>query len=56
MNTFNTTNRYPLNVFLRNSYLLDMKLGDGNGDGIIDKVSLYGSKPGGPTARFLNRY
>lgn len=28
-------------------YLLDMKIGDVTGDGVLDKVSLYGNKPNG---------
>lgn len=31
-------------LFRENNYLLDVKLGDVTGDGILDKVSLYGKK------------
>lgn len=41
-----------LNSFCQNMYLLDMKLGDVNGDGILDKVFVYGNKPDGPTGIF----
>lgn len=43
-----------LNSFLKDKYLLDMKLGDVNGDEIVDKVSLYGNKPDGETGIFVD--
>lgn len=42
------------NSFRQNTYLLDMKIGDVTGDGIPDKVSLYGSKPEGVTGIFTD--
>lgn len=54
MNMFYPTHMHPLNTFFRNTYLLDMKLGDVNGDGTIDKVFLYGNKPDGPTGVFID--
>lgn len=35
-------------------YLLDMKLGDVTGDGVSDKVSLYGNKPDGSKGIFAD--
>lgn len=40
-------------VLDKNIYLLDMKIGDVTGDGIPDKVYLYGNKPDGPTGIFI---
>jgi hypothetical protein len=37
-----------------NRYLLDMKLGDVTGDGVADKVSLYGNKPEGAVGIFAD--
>ncbi|AGK99132.1 hypothetical protein [Clostridium pasteurianum] len=44
----------PLFNLYRNVYLLDVKLGDVNGDGKIDKVSLYGNKPDGAAGIFAD--
>lgn len=38
----------------KNIYLLDMKIGDVNGDGIPDRVSLYGNKPEGDKGIFAD--
>jgi hypothetical protein len=40
--------------FNKSTYLLDMKIGDVTGDGVPDKVSLYGSKPEGYTGIFTD--
>jgi hypothetical protein len=40
--------------FSEPTYLLDMKFGDVNGDGVPDQVSLYGNKPGGATGLFAD--
>lgn len=46
----NKSYRFPETHSLdKNTYLLDMKFGDVTGDGIPDKVSLYGNKPAGST-------
>lgn len=37
-----------------NAYLLDIKIGDVTGDGILDKVSLYGNKPDGANGIFTD--
>lgn len=42
------------NPLPENTYLLDMKIGDVTGDGVLDKVSLYGNKPDGPTGVFAD--
>lgn len=42
------------NSFNQNTYLLDMKVGDVTGDGIPDKVSLYGIKSEGSTGIFAD--
>ncbi|MFD3157197.1 VCBS repeat-containing protein [Haloimpatiens sp. FM7330] len=42
------------NSILKNKYLLDMKIGDVNGDSVKDKVFLYGNKPDGPTGIFID--
>ena len=39
---------YRPELYGRNQRVLDMKAGDVNGDGIIDKVFLYGNKPESP--------
>jgi hypothetical protein len=39
---------YRPEAYERNRRVLDMKAGDVNGDGIIDKVYLYGNVPEGP--------
>lgn len=50
-----SSRRYPhTNSFRQNTYLLDIKIGDVTGDGIPDKVSLYGSKPEGATGVFID--
>lgn len=50
-----SSNRYsetkPISL---NTYLLDMKIGDVTGDGVPDKVSLYGSKSGDSTEIFAD--
>jgi hypothetical protein len=43
-----------INTLINNRYLLDIKTGDVNGDGILDKVYLYGKKPDGPTGIFAD--
>ncbi|MFL0245469.1 VCBS repeat-containing protein [Candidatus Clostridium stratigraminis] len=43
-----------VNPFPPRLYLLDMKLGDVTGDGIPDKVSLFGSKPDGSKGIFAD--
>lgn len=45
--TFSNYNVIPKresNLFRENNYLLDVKIGDVTGDGILDKVSVYGKK------------
>lgn len=42
------------NSFRQHIYLLDMKVGDVTGDGIQDKISLYGRKPQGSTGIFVD--
>jgi hypothetical protein len=42
------------NTFRQDLFLLDMKVGDVTGDGIPDKVFLYGYKPQGTTGIFVN--
>jgi hypothetical protein len=42
------------NPFGQNKYLLDIKIGDVNGDGVPDKVSLYGNKPDGTAGIFAD--
>lgn len=42
------------NSICNNRYLLDIKIGDITGDGIRDKVSLYGNKPDGVTGIFAD--
>ena len=37
-----------------NTYLLDIKIGDVTGDGILDKISLYGNKPNGASEIFTD--
>lgn len=47
--------KYANTNFLRQkTYLLDVKIGDVNGDGILDKVFLYGNKPDGATGIFTD--
>lgn len=41
-------------AFHSQKYLLDVKIGDVTGDGVPDRVSLYGSKPGGPSGVFVD--
>lgn len=43
-----------VNPSLKDKYLLNIKYGDVNGDGVKDKVSLYGNKPDGPTSIFTD--
>lgn len=38
----------------QNIHLFEMKIGDVTGDGVPDKVSLYGSKPEGPAGIFVD--
>lgn len=53
----NRSYRFPQgNSFNKNTYLLDMKIGDVTGDGIPDKVSLYGIKPDGLTGIFVDKF
>lgn len=40
--------------FSRNIFILDVKQGDVNGDGIVDTVYLYGNKPDGPSGIFAD--
>lgn len=54
MSMFYPTYLCPLNNLFRGTFLIDMKLGDVTGDKIIDKVSLYGSKPDGPDGEFIS--
>ena len=42
------------NSLPQDRYLLDMKIGDVTGDGVSDKVFLYGNKPDGPTGIFAD--
>ncbi len=42
------------NYPIKKKDLLDMKVGDVNGDGVPDKVYLYGNKPQGPTGIFVD--
>lgn len=50
-----SSNRYSkTNSISQNTYLLDMKIGDVTGDGVPDKVSLYGSKSGDSTEIFAD--
>jgi hypothetical protein len=50
-----SSNRYSKTNFIsQNTYLLDMKIGDVTGDGVPDKVSLYGSKSGDSTEIFAD--
>lgn len=41
---YNVIQKRESNLFRENNYLLDVKIGDVTGDGILDKVSLYGKK------------
>lgn len=50
----NTSKMRAVNSSLKNKYLLNVKYGDVNGDGIKDKVSLYGNKPDGPNGIFTD--
>ncbi|WP_045516636.1 hypothetical protein [Neobacillus niacini] len=46
---------YRTNTYSRNDvFLLDMKQGDVNGDGILDKVLLFGNKPEGVSGIFAD--
>lgn len=50
-----SSHRYnKINSFRQNIYLLDMKIGDVTGDGIPDKVYLYGNKPEGAEGIFAD--
>lgn len=50
-----SSNKYSkTNEISQNTYLLDMKIGDVTGDGVPDKVSLYGRKSGGSTEPFAD--
>jgi len=42
------------NSFSQQTYLLDMKIGDVTGDGVRDKVFLYGNKPDGSSGIFAD--
>lgn len=49
------SNRYSkTSTVTQSTDLLDMKIGDVTGDGVLDKVSLYGSKSGGSTEIFAD--
>src|SRR4030095_6417790 len=49
------THRFQPDRFPRDNELLDMKLGDINGDGIPDHVYLFGRKQGGPSSIFSDQ-
>lgn len=50
-----SSNRYSeTQNFSQSTYLLDMKIGDVTGDGVPDKVSLYGRKSGDSTEIFAD--
>lgn len=49
------THRLQQNGLSRDEYLLDMKQGDINGDGIPDQVYLIGHKPDGPSGIFADQ-
>ncbi|KRE29697.1 FG-GAP repeat domain-containing protein [Paenibacillus sp. Soil522] len=55
MNSFFHTHRNQQNPSSRDHYLLDMKQGDVNGDGIPDLVYLFGHKPDGPSGIFADQ-
>jgi hypothetical protein len=49
-----TFSQYEINSSRQDMYLLDMKTGDVTGDGILDKVYLYGNKPEGAEGIFAD--
>ncbi|WP_175597997.1 VCBS repeat-containing protein [Paenibacillus luteus] len=52
MNSSFPTQKYPYVRHSKEDYMLDMKRGDVNGDGIPDHVYLFGNKPDGPSGIF----
>lgn len=53
-NGFNQISPIPINAYFRSISLLDFKLGDVNGDNVIDFVYLYGNKPDGSAGIFAD--
>ncbi len=54
MDNFREVHIFPVVTLLKNTYLLDAKKGDVNGDSFIDHIFLYGNKPHGPHGSITN--